>query len=87
MKENNLKNTSLLLYLHPVRNRVLGRFSSLDRTSQVDRASVEKKLLRQGCLTSIRVGNNGECTPFFDLLRYIFQKNLPPNLLPFFNFV
>ena len=59
-------NTSLLLDLHPVGNRVLRGLSAFYGTSQIDGTSVEKKFLSQGCLTCIRVGNDRKGSSFFN---------------------
>ena len=47
--------STLLLYLHPVGNRMLGSFSALDRSCQIDRSAVEQELLGQSRFTCIRV--------------------------------
>ena len=60
------RNTSLLLDLHPVGNRMLGRLTSLDGTCEIDRASIQKELLRQCRLTGIRVRNNRKRTSLLD---------------------
>ena len=69
-------NSSLLLDLHPVGNGVLGRLPALDGTGQIDGAAIEKKLLGQGRLTGIGVGNNGEGTPLLNLIMQNAQENL-----------
>ena len=51
---------SLLLNLHPVRHRVPRRLAALHRASQIDRAAVQEKLLRERRLTGVRVRNNRE---------------------------
>ena len=60
------RNTSLLLDLHPVGNRMLGRLPSLDGTCEIDRTSIQEELLRQCRLTGIRVRNNRKRTSLLD---------------------
>ena len=60
------RNTSLLLDLHPVGNRMLGCLTPLDGTCEIDRTSIQKELLRQCRLTGIRVRNNRKRTSLLD---------------------
>ena len=46
---------------------MLGCLAPLDRTGQVDGASVQQELLSQCGLTCIRVGNDCKCPPLFYL--------------------
>ena len=59
-------NSSFLLNLHPVGNRMLCGLSSLYRSCQVDGTSIEKKLLCKGGLSCVRVGNNRKGSSFFN---------------------
>ena len=59
-------NSSFLLNLHPVGNRMLCGLSSLYRSCQVDGTSIEKKLLCKGGFSCVRVGNNRKGSSFFN---------------------
>ena len=62
------RDSSLLLNLHPVRDCMPGGCLSLHGTRQIDCASVQQELLRQCCLSRIRMRDNRECPSFFDFL-------------------
>ena len=51
---------TLSLDFHPVACRVSGGFSGLDGPRQVDGSAIKKKLLRQGCLSSIGMADDGK---------------------------
>ncbi len=53
-------NATLLLDVHPVRNRVLGARLALNRTSCLNGAGIQQKLLGKGGLAGVWVRNNRE---------------------------
>ena len=59
-------NSSFLLNLHPVGNRMLCGLSSLYRSCQIDGTTIEKKLLCKGGFSCVRVGNNRKGSSFFN---------------------
>ena len=59
-------NSPFLLNLHPVGNRMLCGLSSLYRSCQIDGTTIEKKLLRKGSFSCVRVGNNRKGSSFFN---------------------
>ena len=63
------RNSTFLLDLHPVRDRVLSGLSSLDAAGKVDSAAVKQQLLGQGRLTGVRVADDGKGTSFSDLFK------------------
>ena len=62
------RDTSLLLDLHPVGDRMSGCRLTLHASCQIDRPSVEQKLLRQSRLARIRMGYDGKCPSSVNLL-------------------
>ena len=49
------RDTSLLLYFHPVGDCMARSRLALDASRQIDGTAVEQELLCQGCFTGIRV--------------------------------
>ena len=60
------RNTSLLLYLHPVGNGMLIALLALDGARLFNRTAVKKKLLGQGGFTCVGVRDDGEGAPSFN---------------------
>ena len=61
-------NTALLFNIHPVGGGVLIAFAGLHAAGGANRATVKQEFFRQGCLTGVRVRNDGEGSPFFHLI-------------------
>ena len=75
-------NAALLLDLHPVGGGCPGVLLALDLACLGDGSAVEQELLRQGRLTGVRVGDNGEGAAALDLRFVIRQKGpLPLHLI------
>ena len=60
------RDAALLLDLHPVGGGGPGVFLALDGARQLDGPAVEQELFGEGGFTGVRVGDDCECTPFFD---------------------
>ncbi len=58
------RDSSLLLYLHPVRNGVTRGALALDRTGEVDGSAVKQQLFGQGSFARVRVRDDGEGSAF-----------------------
>ena len=67
--------TTLLFNFHPVGNGVARILFALDRTGQLNGAAVQKELFRQCRFTGVRVRNNRERAPFFNLISKIGQDD------------
>ena len=62
-------NSALLFNLHPVGDRMLGRLSSLYRSRQINRASVQQEFLRKGCFSGVRMRDDRKGPPSFYFIR------------------
>ena len=62
------RDTSLLLYLHPVGYGVTGVLLALDRAGKGDRASVQQELFGERGFTGVRVRDYRERTAPFDFV-------------------
>ena len=72
------RDSSLLLDLHPVGNRMSCSRFSLYPARQVDRSAIQQEFLRQGCLTCIRMRYDRKSPSFVNLLRVIAHVIYPP---------
>ena len=54
-------NTAVLLHLHPVRHRGLAVALTVHRAGFINNVGMQRQRLRERGLTSIRVGDDGEC--------------------------
>ena len=69
--------SSLLLDVHPVGDCMTCRRLPLHGTGQVDRSSVKQKLLRQGCLSGIRMGDDCKGSSFLNFRSQVTHCKLP----------
>ena len=72
------RNTSLLLYLHPVRHRMPRCRLSLYGTRQIDCPAIQQEFLCQRCLTRVGMGNDCKCPSSVYFFFQIAQNKSPP---------
>ena len=69
--------SSLLLDVHPVGDCMACRRLPLHGAGKVDRPSVQQELLRQGCLSGIRMGDDCKGSSFLNFRSQVTHYKLP----------